>query len=137
MRRPAASYAAQFDWRSLSNAKPPPAASVLDFPVLSPCLFSSLPDWQSKNVCGHRETRRTTWRDNRSGSRAMPSAFVAGSCRQNSTSLAIVPTHATNTRPTQIHTKQANQSNAYRASQAAPHEGGRYPFLASYSQHGV
>jgi hypothetical protein len=56
------------------------------------------------------------WRDNRSSSRAMPSAFVAGSCRQNSTSLAIVPTHATNTRPTQIHTKQANQSNAYRAS---------------------
>src|SRR5262249_1494147 len=49
-------------------------------------------------------------------SRAMPSAFVAGSCRQNSTSLAIVPTHATNTRPTQIHTKQANQSNAYGAS---------------------
>src|SRR5215471_12567799 len=46
----------------------------------------------------------------------MPSAFVAGSCRQNSTSLAMVPTHATNTRPTQIHTKQANQSNAYRAS---------------------
>jgi hypothetical protein len=56
------------------------------------------------------------WRDNRSSSRAMPSAFAAGSCRQNSTSLAIVPTHATNTRPIQIHTKQANQSNAYRAS---------------------
>jgi hypothetical protein len=53
------------------------------------------------------------WRDNRSTSRAMPSAFVAGSCRQNSTSLAMIPTHATNTRPTQIHTKQANQSNAY------------------------
>jgi hypothetical protein len=34
-------------------------------------------------------------RDNRSTSRAMFSAFVAGSCRQNSTSLAMTPTHAT------------------------------------------
>jgi hypothetical protein len=32
---------------------------VLDFPVLGPCLFSSLLDCQFKNVCGHRETRRT------------------------------------------------------------------------------
>jgi hypothetical protein len=33
--------------------------------------------------------------DNRSTSCAMLSAFVAGSCRQNSTSLAMTPTHAT------------------------------------------
>ena len=52
-------------------------------------------------------------RDNRSTSRAIPSAFVAGSSRQNSTSLAMTLTHATHTRPTQIHPKQANQSNAY------------------------
>jgi hypothetical protein len=37
-------------------------------------------------------------RDNRSTSRAMPSAFVAGSCRQNSTSLAMTSTHATGNR---------------------------------------
>src|SRR5262245_18119624 len=43
----------------LSSNTMPPAASVLDFPVRSPCLFSSLLDSQSKNVCGHRETRRT------------------------------------------------------------------------------
>ena len=77
------------------------------------------------------------WRDNRSTSRAMPSAFVAGSCRQNSTSLAMIPTHATNTRPTQIHTKQANQSNAYGASigrhKLLPHGGRVFRFSFSVS----
>jgi hypothetical protein len=33
--------------------------ALKDFPVLSPCLSSGLLDCQSKNVCGHRETRRT------------------------------------------------------------------------------
>src|SRR5262249_31693734 len=36
----------------------PLRASVLDLPV-SPCLFLSLFNCQFKNVCGHRETRRT------------------------------------------------------------------------------
>jgi hypothetical protein len=62
--------------------------------------------------------------DNRSTSRAMFSAFVVGSCRQNSTSLAMTPTHATGTRPTQIHTKRANRSNAAaRALKLPPHDG--------------
>jgi hypothetical protein len=51
-------------------------------------------------------------RDNRSTSRAMPSAFVAGSCRQNSTSLTMTLPHAIGTGATQIRTKRASQSNA-------------------------
>jgi hypothetical protein len=54
----------RWDWPQRGVAflmrKRPPAASVLNFPVLSPCLFSSLLDCQPKNVCGHRETRRTS-----------------------------------------------------------------------------
>src|SRR5262249_19709880 len=105
--------------------KRPPAASVLDFPVLSPCLFSSLLDCQSKNVCGHRETRRTSLARQsfhlpRNAlclrSRVLPPKFYF-TCHD---------TYSRNKYSTYSNSHQtSNQSNAYRASQAAPHEGGR------------
>jgi hypothetical protein len=67
------------------------------------------------------------WRDNRSTSRAMPFAFVAGSCRQNSTSLAMTPTHAIGTpllkfTPNEL-TSQTLTAHEHRTSQLAPVEG--------------
>jgi hypothetical protein len=62
-------------------------------------------------------TDRPAARDRRtscSTSRTMLSAFAMGSCRQNSSSVAMMtPTHATDTRRAQVHTHRANQSNAF------------------------
>jgi hypothetical protein len=75
-----------------------------------PCrTFSVLASFRASSTANSRMypvTERPAaraWRDNRSTSRAMLSAFVAGSCRQNSTSPAMTPTPRNGTRPTQIH----------------------------------
>jgi hypothetical protein len=85
--------------------------------VLSPSPLTSLRASTTANSRMYAVTDRPAARDRRtscSTSRTMLSAFAMGSCRQNSSSVAMMtPTHATDTRRAQVHTHRANQSNAF------------------------
>jgi hypothetical protein len=72
-------------------------------PLISTLTFSVFDSFRASSTANPRMYAVTerpaarARRDSRSTSCAMPSAFVAGSCRQNSTSLVMTPTHATGT----------------------------------------
>ena len=101
--------------------------------ALSPSPLTSLRASTTANSRMYAVTDRPAARDRRtscSTSRTMLSAFAMGSCRQNSSSVAMMtPTHATDTRRAQVHTHRANQSNAFPVGIGCRKPQGREPFL--------
>src|SRR5262249_60092664 len=84
MRRPAASYAVAFPSESGRQL-----LACWTFPSPVPASFRASSTANPRMYAVTERPAARASRDNRSTSRAMPSAFVAGSCRQNSTSLAM------------------------------------------------